>query len=163
MIISDPTVTGCSAPRLTSIAQRHARWGDFTEDEKAAGVAELQEIASDRSDLLPEAPGIMVGWTEGKGPEYEAWVHAVADLCRLAGADEDLIPGWTEEGRRRQENARRPPFSSGLRPLGPAREPPMIPTGAPRMGGAIKAGCRVRCDHRGRARRSHSAATARQP
>jgi hypothetical protein len=28
---------------------------------------------------------------------------AVTELCRLAGADEDLIPQWAEEGRRRRK------------------------------------------------------------
>ena len=40
--------------RLDGIARRHARWGGLTEAEKAAGVAELQEAAGDRSDLLAE-------------------------------------------------------------------------------------------------------------
>jgi hypothetical protein len=35
----------------------------------------------------------------------------VAELCRLAGADEALIPGWIEEGKRRAEAAQLPPFS----------------------------------------------------
>jgi hypothetical protein len=32
-------------------------------------------------------------------------------LCRLAGADEDLIPQWIEIGRERAEEAGRSPFS----------------------------------------------------
>ena len=39
----------------------------------------------------------------------------MAGLCRLAGADEALIAGWIEEGRRRAASAGLPPFSGGLR------------------------------------------------
>lgn len=39
----------------------------------------------------------------------------MAELCRLAGADEDAIPRWIEEGRRRAASAALPPFSGGLR------------------------------------------------
>jgi hypothetical protein len=35
----------------------------------------------------------------------------VAELCRMAGADEALIPQWIQEGRRRAEAAKLPPFS----------------------------------------------------
>lgn len=65
--------------RLSSIAQRYARWGDLAEDEKAAGAAELREIAGDRSDLLAEAAGTRLGWSEGKRPEHEAQAQAVAE------------------------------------------------------------------------------------
>jgi hypothetical protein len=40
-----------------------------------------------------------------------AQAQAVAELCRLAGADASLIPQWIEEGRRRAE-ARRVPRSA---------------------------------------------------
>jgi hypothetical protein len=39
--------------------------------------------------------------------------RSAARLCRMAGADPEAIPAWIEEGRRRSENARRPPFSEG--------------------------------------------------
>jgi hypothetical protein len=97
--------------RLSSIAQRRSRWGAATEDEVAAGAAELQELAGDRPDLLAEVAGVAVGASESKGPEYAARGQAVAQLCRLAGADEDAIPKWIEEGRRRAEAASLPPFS----------------------------------------------------
>ena len=58
--------------RLDGIARRHARWGGLTEAEKAAGVAELQEAAGDRSDLLAETAGLALGTAEGKGQEYQA-------------------------------------------------------------------------------------------
>jgi hypothetical protein len=104
--------------RLSSIAQRDARWGAADEAQMAAGAAELREIAGGRAGLLAEVAGISLGAAEGKGPEYAARAQAVAELCRLAGADEGLIPEWTEEGRCRAEAARLPPFSR------PGRTPP---------------------------------------
>jgi hypothetical protein len=75
------------------------------------GAAELRKLAGDRPDLLAEVAGIAPGASESKGPEYSAKGQAVAQLCRLAGADEALIPGWIAEGRRRAEAASLPPFS----------------------------------------------------
>jgi hypothetical protein len=92
-------------------AQRHARRGALDADEKAAGAAELREVAGDRPDLLAEVAGLALGSAERRGPEYEARGQAVAELCRMAGADEALIPQWTGEGRRRAEAAKLPPFS----------------------------------------------------
>ena len=97
--------------RLDGIARRCARWGDLSEAERPAGAAELREVADDRSDLLAEVAGIALGTSESKGPEYEAQAQALAELCRMAGADESLIPLWIEEGRRRAEAARLPQFS----------------------------------------------------
>jgi hypothetical protein len=57
----------------------------------------------------------MLGTAEAKDPEYEAQAQAIAELCRLAGADESLIPQWMEEGRRRAEIRRHPPFSQPRR------------------------------------------------
>jgi hypothetical protein len=74
-------------------------------------VAELREVAGDRSELLAEVAGLAIGTAEGKGPEYEGQAQAVAELCRLAGADESLIPQWIETGRERVAAAGRPPFS----------------------------------------------------
>jgi hypothetical protein len=104
--------------RLDGIAQRHARWGAATEDELAAGTAELRAIAGARADLLAEVAGLALGTAESRGQEYVARGQAVAELCVAAGADEALIGQWVEEGRRRAEAARRPPFSGGVRPLG---------------------------------------------
>jgi hypothetical protein len=69
--------------------------------ETASWVAELQQIAPGRADLLAEAAGLMLGAAEGTGDEPRA--DAAAELCRAAGADLALIPQWTEEGRRRAE------------------------------------------------------------
>jgi len=78
-------------------------------------VAELREIAGQRADLLAETAGLALGTADVKGLEYAARV-AVAGLCRLAVADEHLIPQLIEEGRRRAAAAR-------LRPSSIARPP----------------------------------------
>jgi hypothetical protein len=78
--------------RLDAIARRLARWGALTDGEQAGGVAELREVAGDRFDLLAEVAGIALGTSESKGDEYRAQAQAVAELCRMAGADEVLIP-----------------------------------------------------------------------
>jgi hypothetical protein len=110
-----PAADRLPAARLTGICMRHARWGNLTDDQAAAAVAELREVAGGRADLLAEVAGIAIGTSEARGPEYATLGQAVAELCRLAGADEDLIPEWIEEGRRRAEAARRPPLSGGVR------------------------------------------------
>jgi hypothetical protein len=97
--------------QLAGAANRHARWGDLTGTEKAAGAAELREIAGGRADLLAEVAGLALGTSEGQRTEFEARGQAVAELCRLAGADEDLIPQWADEGRRRAAAARMMPYS----------------------------------------------------
>src|SRR6516225_6023961 len=83
--------------RLSGIAQRHARWGAIGEDEAAAGAAELRDVTNGRADLLAEVAGLAIGAAEIRGREYQARGHAVAELCRLAGADEQAIPAWIEE------------------------------------------------------------------
>jgi len=102
--------------RISGIARRHGRWGGLSEAEKAAGAAELREVADGRADLLAEEAGLALGAAEGKGAEYQARGQAVAELCRMAGADEDLIPSWIDEGKRRAAIRRLPPFSGPGRP-----------------------------------------------
>jgi hypothetical protein len=101
--------------QLDGIARRQARWGGLTDAGKAAGVAELQQVAGDRSDLLAEVAGLALGTAEGKGQEYQARGQAIAELCRMAGADESLIPQWRQIGRERAAMAGRPPFSQPRR------------------------------------------------
>jgi hypothetical protein len=107
---------------LSGAAQRHARWGGLTDDEKAAGAAELREIAGDSADLLAQEAGLALGTNEGKRAEFEGRGQAIAELCRQEGADEVLIPQWIEEGRRRGAARRMPPFSKPARVLRAARK-----------------------------------------
>jgi len=81
----------------------------------SVGGAELRELAGGRADLLAEVAGLAMGFSEGKGPEYEARAETINWLCRAAGTDPEEIPAWTEEGRRRAAVARMPRSSGGLR------------------------------------------------
>jgi hypothetical protein len=95
--------------QLTGEARHRARWRPLTEDEEAAALAELRELAGGRADLLAEVAGIFEGTSEGEPDEPLA--RSAARLCRMAGADTGAIPAWIEEGRRRSETpgARRSP------------------------------------------------------
>ena len=108
--------------RLSGTARRHAHWREPTEAETAAAVSELQEIIAGRDDgpaRLAEVAGLSLGFHEGGLDEPRA--QAIARFCLAAGADQDLVPNWVEEGRRRAENARRMPYSG--RPRIPRRSP----------------------------------------
>ena len=93
---------------LTGEARRHAKWPPLTEEEEATAMTELRALAGGRADLLAEVAGIFEGTSEGELDE--PFARCAARLCRLAGADESLIPQWAEEGRRRAEAARKPPY-----------------------------------------------------
>jgi hypothetical protein len=95
--------------RISGVAMRHASWREPAGDEIATAVAELREVAGDRPDLLAEEAGILLGFHEGGLNEPRA--RSAAQLLIAAGADESLMPGWIEEGRRRAELRRHPPFS----------------------------------------------------
>ena len=95
--------------RLMGVAKRHAHWREPTQDETDTAAAKLQEVAGDRPDLLAEVAGILLGASEGEPDEPRS--KAAAGFCIAAGADESLIPGWVEEGRRRVAIRRKPPFS----------------------------------------------------
>jgi hypothetical protein len=99
--------------QLTGTARHHARWRDLTADEQAAAVTELRDLAGGRADLLAQVCGIFEGASAGRHDEPLA--RQAAALCRLAGADEALIPPWAAEGRRRAQAARQPPH--GGRPV----------------------------------------------
>ena len=62
-------------------------------------MTELRELAGGRADLLARVAGIFEGASGGELDEPLA--RQAARLCRLAGADESLIPQWIAEGRRR--------------------------------------------------------------
>src|SRR6266536_5921294 len=63
----------------------------------------------------------MLGASEGELDE--PLMRQAAELCRAAGADEALIPGWIEEGRRRRTDAARAPFGAPRR-IRPGQHPP---------------------------------------
>jgi hypothetical protein len=88
------------AAELHGTAERHAKWRDLTEDEHAAAVAELRDLAAGRADLLAEEAGLLIGFYEGT--INEPVKTSAARLLIAAGADESLVPVWIEEGRRRR-------------------------------------------------------------
>ena len=59
----------------------------------------------------------VAGNLEGTSEEEldEPLVTQAAGLCRLSGADEDLIPEWVAEGKRRAERVRTMPHSEAPR------------------------------------------------
>jgi hypothetical protein len=87
----------------------------MTEAEETAGGDELREVAGGRADLLAQEAGLALGTSEDRGTEYRARGQAVAKLCRMAGASEELVPQWIAEGKRRAEAGRKPPFSESAR------------------------------------------------
>lgn len=99
--------------RLDGIALRYASSREPTEAETSAAVTELREAADGRPDLLAEVAGLLLGFHEGNPDESRA--RAAAHFCVEAAADTGQIMRWIEEGRRRAETARHPPFSSPRR------------------------------------------------
>jgi hypothetical protein len=97
--------------QLAGEARFRGRWRELTGDEEAAAVAALRELADGRADLLAEVAGIFEG--AGEGELDEPFARQAAGLCRAAGADPHGIQAWIEEGRRRRDAARLPPFSRG--------------------------------------------------
>ena len=98
--------------QIHGTAKRHARWRELHEDEYAAAVGELRELAAGRADLLAHVAGLLEGFSEGQLDEPLA--RQAAGLCRGAGADPDAVGEWVEEGRRRRTVASMPPMSGGL-------------------------------------------------
>jgi hypothetical protein len=118
--------------RLAGAAQRHAPWREPTEEETAAAVEELREIAGDRGDLLAEVAGLLMGFYRRTVAELRA--QAAAHYCIAAGADPDLIPRWIEVGRSRAAVARQAPdtgpeMEESPRPLRAAGQPERLAAG----------------------------------
>ncbi len=87
---------------LCGAAKHHARWRDLTADERAAAVAQLQELAGGRADgpaVLAEQAELLIGCSEGT--LSETFDRCAAGLLIAAGADQTLIPRWVAGGRNR--------------------------------------------------------------
>jgi hypothetical protein len=113
MLDKTPAADRILIAQLHGEAKHHARWRRLTEAEHAAAVAALRELAGRRADLLAHVVGILEGTSEGE--LNEPLSRQAAALCRDAGADPEAIPAWVEIGRQRRADARRLPFSGGLR------------------------------------------------
>jgi hypothetical protein len=97
------------AARITGTAARYARGRPLTETQEAEAVAALTELAVGRADLLAQVAGLAIGFS--KGALDEPRQQQAARLLIKAGADQDLIPAWIEEGRRRSQAARGIPYT----------------------------------------------------
>jgi hypothetical protein len=97
--------------RITGTATRYARARLLTTAEEAEALASLTELAAGRTDLLAQVAGLALGFSEGTWDEPRQ--RQVAQLLIKAGADQELIPRWIEEGRRRSEAARSVPHTGG--------------------------------------------------
>lgn len=90
--------------QLATEAMSRALWRSIGSGAPETASAALRELAAGRTDLLAEVAGVLEGETEG-GEDEERGRYA-AELCNLAGAAEDAIPAWIEEGRRRRNAPR---------------------------------------------------------
>jgi hypothetical protein len=106
---------GITAAQLTGTAQRHARaHRELTEDQIAAAVAELHEIATEpyqpprrgrpgrrrrlRVDLLEHAAGgLLGGWQYSDLKHWDG--RAAAELLVHAGADPEIVETYAEHVR----------------------------------------------------------------
>src|SRR5215831_2858521 len=94
--------------QIAGVAARHAQaW--LMADEEAAAVAELEQAAAGRADLLAECAGIALGF--GEGGQDAARYRQIAELCIAAGADRSLIGRWIAVGRERAAAARARPHA----------------------------------------------------
>jgi hypothetical protein len=91
MIDKRPQADRLLIAQLTGEAGHRAKWRELTEDEEAAAVAALADLAGGRANLLALPQG---------------------------GSRPGGIPAWIEEGRRRRAAAKMPPFSGGVQPPG---------------------------------------------
>ena len=97
---------GLAVARLAAAARRDAPGRRPTEAETAAAARELRAMAGDRTDLLAEVAGLLLGYYRRTAEEPRA--RAAAHYCVAAGADPGLIPRWIEVGRHRAAAARQP-------------------------------------------------------
>jgi hypothetical protein len=97
MVDKRPHADRILVAQLTGEARHRAKWRELIGDEEAAAVAELQALAGGRADLLAEVAGIFEGASEGEMDEPLA--RCAAQLYRKAGADQEAMPAWIEEGR----------------------------------------------------------------
>jgi hypothetical protein len=91
--------------RIAGAASRHARHRSLSEAERQAAVAELAATALGRTDLLAQCAGLNIGSHEGDLDE--AHYLRAAQLCIDAGADNEQIPSWVLEGKRRADIGRK--------------------------------------------------------
>jgi hypothetical protein len=90
--------------RISGICSRHCARGKI--DDLDAAVAELQQAAGHRPDLLAQHAGACLGAAEEALPLLAPRYRAEAELATAAGADDALIGRWIEVGRTRTAQSR---------------------------------------------------------
>jgi hypothetical protein len=95
--------------RISGICSRHCARGQI--DDLDAAVAELQEAAGHRPDLLAQHAGACLGAAEEALPLLAPRYRAEAELATAAGADEALIGRWIDVGRKRAAQSRLRPHT----------------------------------------------------
>jgi hypothetical protein len=97
--------------RLFAIASRHCARHEIEDLDSA--VAELQQAAGGRVDLLSELAGLSIGFEQADIDIMAGKHRAVAELCFAAGADREQARPWIAHGIGRKEAAVLRPYSGG--------------------------------------------------
>lgn len=95
--------------RIPVICGRHCARGEI--DDLDAAVAELQEVAGHRPDLLAQHAGACLGAAAETLPLLAPRYRTEAELATAAGADDALLGRWIEVGRRRAAQSQLRPHS----------------------------------------------------
>jgi hypothetical protein len=74
---------------------------------EAEAIKELRERAGGRADLLAEVAGVELGSRSGEPDESVG--QRIAELCILAGADEEAMERWVQVGQTNKARARSAP------------------------------------------------------
>lgn len=97
--------------KIAAVCRRHCARGRIEDQDRA--VAELRDLAGSRPHLLAEHTGVCLGWAEVTASAEAPGFRAQADLCKAAGAPDDLIAHWIETGRQRRRSTRATPYTGG--------------------------------------------------
>jgi hypothetical protein len=95
--------------QIYSTAQRLGRNGELNPQGQSAAVAELRNLAGDRTDLLVQAAGIMLGCHPPRTTAYRLY-RIWADLLLKAAditEDHENLQRWIAEGKRRTQARQR--------------------------------------------------------
>lgn len=97
--MATPDLDRALAVQIAGTASRHAHGVQLSAREETAAIAELQEAAAGRADLLAEHAGVALGFGEGR-PDAARY-RQIAKLCIAAGADKTLMERWIKVARQR--------------------------------------------------------------
>jgi hypothetical protein len=99
-----PDPDGITRAGIAGTASRHASQKPLDVD---AALAELREVAGDRSDLLAERAGVILGFHDEDARDGRWPRRALeAALCIAAGADLTRLMEWIAVGQERAERIR---------------------------------------------------------